>query len=238
MTAPERSRRLGLGWIELHILNPNNRPSPFCVDESSDELNVQAFIDLVRVVDCTSSSTTSGESECSQACHPPSLAPLSVRLASAENILRCNVWARGSQAEIEPVFMSNTLLQAFSFALADYITEYKLLPTLFANQRHGSLEPPASPRSTATVKFADETSNERDMTWMRPAPREHRLDKMTRDCTMSLPLAFILDRNVPNSRASAADAVPTTPIVHSRRVSSHGIELVLVSSLCSLLYRT
>jgi hypothetical protein len=54
--------------------------------------------------------------------------------------------------------MSQTLLQAFSFALADYITEYKLLPTLYNNQRHGSFEPPSSPRSMNTVKFADEPS--------------------------------------------------------------------------------
>jgi hypothetical protein len=54
--------------------------------------------------------------------------------------------------------MSTTLLQAFTFALADYVTEYKLLPTLYNNQRHGSLEPPSSPRSINTVKFADDSS--------------------------------------------------------------------------------
>jgi hypothetical protein len=56
--------------------------------------------------------------------------------------------------------MSTTLLQAFSFALADYITEYKLLPTLYNNPRHSSLEPPPSPRSISTVKFSDESSKE------------------------------------------------------------------------------
>ena len=54
--------------------------------------------------------------------------------------------------------MSSTLLQAFTFALADYITEYKLLLTLCNNQRHGSFEPPSSPRSMSTVKFAEESS--------------------------------------------------------------------------------
>lgn len=54
--------------------------------------------------------------------------------------------------------MSTTLLQAFTFALADYVTEHKLLPTLYNNnQRHSSLEPPASPRSSNLVKFADES---------------------------------------------------------------------------------
>ncbi len=78
----------------------------------------------------------------------------------SENILRCHVWARGSQPEIDPIVMSTTLLQAFSFALADYITEYKLLPTLYNNPRHSSLEPPPSPRSISTVKFSDESSKE------------------------------------------------------------------------------
>ena len=139
------ARRLGLAWIELHVLTANNRPSPFSADDAPDDLNIHSFIDLIQVVDCTSSSSSS-----------------SIPLASGENILRCHVWVRGSPAEVEPATMSNTLLQTFSFALADYITEYKLLPTLFNNHRHGSLEPPASPRSTATVKFADETSNTRE----------------------------------------------------------------------------
>ena len=60
------------------------------------------------------------------------------------------------QPEVDPIVMSNTLLQAFTFALADYVTEYKLLPKLYNNQRHGSLEPPPSPRSMNTVRFADE----------------------------------------------------------------------------------
>jgi hypothetical protein len=53
--------------------------------------------------------------------------------------------------------MSTTLLQAFKFALADYITEYKLLPTLYNNHRHNSLEPPPSPRSIYPAKFSDES---------------------------------------------------------------------------------
>ncbi len=56
--------------------------------------------------------------------------------------------------------MSTTLLQSFKFALADYITEYKLLPTLYNNPRHSSLEPPPSPRSISTVQFSDESSKE------------------------------------------------------------------------------
>jgi hypothetical protein len=54
--------------------------------------------------------------------------------------------------------MSTTLLQAFTYALGDYVTEYKLLPKLYNNQRHGSFEPPPSPRSMSTVRFADESS--------------------------------------------------------------------------------
>jgi hypothetical protein len=54
--------------------------------------------------------------------------------------------------------MSSTLLQAFTYALGDYVTEYKLLPKLYNNQRHGSFEPPPSPRSMSTVRFADESS--------------------------------------------------------------------------------
>ena len=53
--------------------------------------------------------------------------------------------------------MSQTLLQAFTFALADYVTEYKLLPTLYNNQRHGSSEPPSSPRTLNNVRFSDES---------------------------------------------------------------------------------
>ncbi len=82
----------------------------------------------------------------------------SIFIGSSENILRCHVWARGSQPEIDPVVMSSTLLQAFTFALADYITEYKLLLTLCNNQRHGSFEPPSSPRLMNQVKFAEESS--------------------------------------------------------------------------------
>ena len=59
--------------------------------------------------------------------------------------------------------MSNALSQAFTYALADYVTEYKLLPKLYNSSghvyhRYGSLEPPPSPRSANTVKFANETS--------------------------------------------------------------------------------
>jgi len=75
-----------------------------------------------------------------------------------ENILRCHVWGRGSQPEIDPVVMSNTLLQAFIFALADYVTEYKLLPTLYNSPRHGSFEPPPSPRMINPGKFSEESS--------------------------------------------------------------------------------
>ncbi len=54
--------------------------------------------------------------------------------------------------------MSTTLLNAFTFALADYITEYKLLPALYNNHRHGQFDPPPSPRTINPVKFADEPS--------------------------------------------------------------------------------
>lgn len=52
--------------------------------------------------------------------------------------------------------MSKTLLQAFTYGLADYVTEYKLLPTLYNTPRTNSLEPPASPRG----KISDETTRE------------------------------------------------------------------------------
>lgn len=76
-----------------------------------------------------------------------------------ENILRCHVWGRGSQPEIDPAVMSATLLQAFTFALADYVTEYKLLQTFYNNSRHSSFEqPPPSPRLLNQGKFSDESS--------------------------------------------------------------------------------
>lgn len=74
----------------------------------------------------------------------------------SENILRCNVWTRGNQSEVDPVLITNTLLEAFTFALADYVTEYKLLPIIYHNQRYGAFEPPPSPRSMTTVRFAED----------------------------------------------------------------------------------
>ncbi|CAF3845624.1 unnamed protein product, partial [Adineta steineri] len=173
-----RIPRPGLAWIELHVLNSSNRPSPLSTEDLSDELTVESLIDLIRIEETKSSSSTSEDN-------------------SPENILRCHVWARGSQPEIDPTAMSNTLLQAFTFALADYVTEYKLLLRLnnnnnsnnnshHFNQRHGSLEPPPSPRSMNTVKFADETN-------------------------------FALDRNVQAARTYTIDTTPTTPTAQSRR---------------------
>ncbi|CAF0736616.1 unnamed protein product [Adineta ricciae] len=166
-----RIPRPGLAWIELHVLNSANRPSPLSTEDLTDELTVDSLIDLIRVTEISSATTSEDNTN--------------------ENVLRCNVWARGGQPEIEPVTMSNTLLQAFTYALADYVTEYKLLPKLYNSSghvyhRHGSLEPPPSPRSVNTVKFANETT-------------------------------FILDRNVPTARTFTADAGPTTPTVQSRR---------------------
>ncbi|CAF3840940.1 unnamed protein product [Rotaria magnacalcarata] len=135
--------RPGLAWIELHVLNPNNRPSPLSTEDLSDELTVKSLIDLIHIVERKS----------------PSSSPSGIDGDnSSENILRCHVWARGSPGEIEASTMSSTLLQAFAYALADYVTEYKLLPTLYSNQRHGVFEPPPSPRSMTTVKFGDESN--------------------------------------------------------------------------------
>ncbi|UJR27028.1 hypothetical protein I4U23_008332 [Adineta vaga] len=171
-----RIPRPGLAWIELHVLNSSNRPSPLSTEDLSDDLTVDSLIDLIRVTEINSSSMTNNDN-------------------SNENILRCHVWARGGQPETDPSIMSNTLLQAFRFALADYVTEYKLLPKLYNSsnniyQRHGSLEPPPSPRSMNTVKFANETT-------------------------------FILDRNVQTARTFTMDTGPTTPTVQSRRHSTN-----------------
>ncbi|CAM4873794.1 unnamed protein product [Rotaria socialis] len=135
--------RPGLAWIELHVLNPTNRPSPLSTEDLSDELTVKSLIDLIHIVERKS----------------PSSSPSGIDGDnSSENILRCHVWTRGSSGEIEASAMSSTLLQAFTYALADYVTEYKLLPSLYNNQRHGGFEPPPSPRSMATVRFADESN--------------------------------------------------------------------------------
>ncbi|CAF2646870.1 unnamed protein product [Rotaria sp. Silwood2] len=134
--------RPGLAWIELHILNPSNRPSPLSTEDLSDELTAASLIDLIHITERKLSSSISPTSEDN----------------ISENILRCHVWARGSQPEIDPTFMSNTLLQAFTFALADYVTEYKLLPTLYNNQRHGPFDPPPSPHSMNAIKFVDESN--------------------------------------------------------------------------------
>ncbi|CAF3449227.1 unnamed protein product [Rotaria sp. Silwood1] len=134
--------RPGLAWIELHVLNPSNRPSPLSTEDLSDELTMASLIDLIHIVERKPSpiSITSGDIDLS------------------ENILRCHVWARGSHTEIDQNLMSHTLLQAFTFALADYVTEYKLLPTLYNNQRHGPFDPPSSPRSMNAIKFIDESN--------------------------------------------------------------------------------
>ena len=68
------------------------------------------------------------------------------------------MWGRGSQPEIDPATMSATLLQAFTFALADYVTEYKLLQPFYNNSRYSPFEPPPSPRLLNPGKFSDETS--------------------------------------------------------------------------------
>jgi len=103
--------------------------------------------------------------------------------------------------------MSSTLLQAFTFALADYVTEYKLLPTLYNNPRHGSLELPPSPRSINTVKFSDESS------------KSLLLSLILYFFIMVFFLAFILDRNIQAARTYTMDTIPTTPTIQSRRVS-------------------
>ena len=101
--------------------------------------------------------------------------------------------------------MSTTLLQAFTFALADYVTEYKLLPTLYSNQRHISFEPPPSPRSMSNVKFADETGTARKRSSLL--------------IVFDVVSVFNLDRSMISARTFALDAIPTTPTIHSRRVS-------------------
>ena len=94
------------------------------------------------------------ENECARFELPVFLSNLDL----TENILRCHVWGRGSQPEIDSAAMSATLLQAFVFALADYVTEYKLLQT-FYNTRHSSFEqPPPSPRLLNAGKLSDESS--------------------------------------------------------------------------------
>ncbi|CAF0727285.1 unnamed protein product [Rotaria sordida] len=163
--------RPGLAWIELHVLNPSNRPSPLSMEDLSDEVTVKSLIDLIHIVERKPSSSISITSEDN----------------SSENILRCHVWARGSQSEIDPTIMSSTLLQAFTFALADYVTELKLLPTFYNNQRHGQFEPPSpSPRSVNTIRFVDESS-------------------------------FALDRNTEAARTHSVDTATTMATVQSRR---------------------
>ena len=127
-------------------------------------------------------------------------------LDSSENILRCHVWARGSQAETDPNVVSNTLLQAFTFALVDYVTEYKLLPTLYNNQRQSSFEPPASPRAINAVKFADETC-------------KYFINSLFNEIEYFSYLAFAIDRNVQTARTYTVDTAPNVPVVQSRRVS-------------------
>ncbi|CAF0727305.1 unnamed protein product [Rotaria sordida] len=167
--------RPGLAWIELHVLNPSNRPSPLSMEDLSDEVTVKSLIDLIHIVERKPSSSISITSEDN----------------SSENILRCHVWARGSQSEIDPTIMSSTLLQAFTFALADYVTELKLLPTFYNNQRHGQFEPPSpSPRSVNTIRFVDESS-------------------------------FALDRNTEAARTHSVDTATTMATVQSRRHSTN-----------------
>ncbi len=152
---------LGLAWIELHVLNPTNRPSPLSIEDLSDELTIDSLIDLIHIVEQKSSSSTdltNGDRQLNLTHFFKlfSFSPIDL----SENILRCHVWARSSQPEIDSIVMSTTLLQVFTFALADYVTEYKLLPTLYNNPRHGSLEPPSSPRPINTGKFSDESGND------------------------------------------------------------------------------
>lgn len=159
----------GLAWIELHIINPTSRPSPFFSEDLSDELTSQSLIDLIQIVE-----------------HKPTAADV-----QTDNVLRCNVWTRGSQTELDQANISTTLLQAFRFALADYVTEYKLLPTLYNTPRHNSLDPPPSPRLFNSLKLSDETSKE-----------------------------FSLDRTASHARTYTIDnTIPTTPTAQSRRVS-------------------
>ena len=153
----------------MHIINPTNRPSPFPSEDLSDELTTQSLIDLIQITEHKSTTDI-----------------------QIDNLLRCNVWIRGSQTELDPISMSTTLLQAFRFALADYVTEYKLLPTLYNMPRQTSFDPPPSPRLFNSTKMSDERNKE-----------------------------FSLDRAVPHARTYTIDnTTPTTPTAQSRRVSS------------------
>ncbi len=48
---------LGLAWIELHVINSSNRPSPLSTEDLSDELTVDSLIDLIHIVESKTSST-------------------------------------------------------------------------------------------------------------------------------------------------------------------------------------
>lgn len=140
-----------------------------------------------------------------------------------DNILRCHVWGRGSQPEIDPVTMSATLLQAFTFALADYVTEYKLLQPFYNNSRYSSFEPPPSPRLLNPGKFSDETS----MFFM--------YFFVFFSTISGWFVGFALDRNLPTARTFTMETTPTTPTIQSRRVSDPSISFSFVVSSISLL---
>lgn len=117
-------------------------------------------MDLIHVTEVKSSSATdlTNTESSSSPIIGENLTVVFFTLDLTENILRCHVWGRGSQPEIDPATMSATLLQAFTFALADYVTEYKLLQPFYNNSRYSSFEPPPSPRLLNPGKFSDETS--------------------------------------------------------------------------------
>lgn len=104
--------------------------------------------------------------------------------------------------------MSSALLQAFSFVLADYATEHKLLPTLYNNQRnYSSFEPPPSPQTLNNSKSNDE--NSKKSSW---------IDFSTETTNSFDSSVLTIDRSLNPARTFTLDAVPTTPTIHSRRV--------------------
>ncbi len=48
---------LGLAWIELHVINSSNRPSPLSTEDLSDELTIDSLTNLIHIVESKTSST-------------------------------------------------------------------------------------------------------------------------------------------------------------------------------------
>ena len=147
----------------MHLSNPTNRPSPFSSEDCSEDFTTESLIDLIQITERKPSDTD-------RELFPfPFLTLIFLSaILQTENILRCNIWTRGCQSEVDPATMSTTLVQAFTYALVDYVTEYKLLPTLYNNPRQNSFEPPPSPRLINTVKLSDETNKEFSFAQTRP----------------------------------------------------------------------